>query len=323
MQHTKSQRPSVKDEQRDLSELVDPLGEPRRHARGHLRLLSNEGPDGAHESKRVAAAQVVEQDEAFMGALRVESSAAARPSLRRHALLPLAMLTCAALYYGAGFSLSVVVGVACVFLLAQSWVGPWIRSSRERLDRDLLLLSSKGRASELPARVNAAWGFVLFGPPGEVGERRGRALREAGAAVEAKLAYASALEGYGGAAPLSVVSGYGYAAYDAGDDATAIEVLRAALDAAPHLGELRVRLAHAIVRSGGDVKTAEALFGADAPERVLLRALGALHAGETSKAKKLFASADKSAPRAALLVADLEAALGPAKRSAPKGKLSA
>lgn len=254
-----------------------------------------------------------------MGAVRVESSAEARPSLRRHALLPIAMLSCAALYYGAGFSLGAVIAVACVFLIGQSWVGPWIRASRERLDRDLLLLSSKGRTSELPARVGRAWGFVFFGPPGEVFERRGRALREAGKPVEAKVAYGQALEGYGTAAPLSVVSGYGYAAYESGDDATAIEVLRAALDAAPHLGELRVRLAHVIVRSGGDVKSAEALFSDGAPERVLVRAIAALHAGETSRARKLFASADKSAPRVALLVADLSSSLD----ASPKRKKSA
>lgn len=315
----------------DLSELVDPLGarrsgersvpggESRPRGQGHLRLVPppERGP-------RLATALEAAHDGAVMGAPRVEMSAEARASLRRHALLPIAMLSCGAVYYGAGASLGAVVGLACLFLLAQSWIGPWIRTSRDRLDRDLLLLTAKGRSAELPARFDAAWGFRLFGPPGEVEDRRGRALREAGEPIRAKLAYAQALEGYGGAAPLSVVSGYGCAAYEAGDDATAIEVLGAALEAAPHLGELRTRLGHAMVRSGGDTAAAEALFPPDAPERALLRAIALVREGELSRAKKLFASVDRTSPAftrsaaLAVLVRDLEGSLGAPKRAKAK-----
>lgn len=317
MEHTKS--PGLGGN--DLSATVMPSGRPRPGdvRRGHLRLVvePERGP-------RLAAAREAAHDGAVMGAPRVEMSAEARASLRRHALLPTAMLACGALYYGAGASLGAVVGVACLFLLVQSWIGPWIRTSRERLDRDLLLLTAKGRSAELPARFDAAWGFRAFGPPGEVEDRRARALREAGEPIRAKLAYARALEGYGGAAPLSVVSGYGCAAYEAGDDATAIEVLGAALEAAPHLGELRTRLAHAMVRSGGDASAAEALFPEDAQERPLLRAIALVHAGELSRAKKGYAAIDRSSaafarsPALSLLVRDLESSLGPAKRTKTK-----
>ena len=199
---------------------------------------------------RVAEAADPEHDGLLMGALRVEPSAVAAPSLRRHALVPLAMLICAGAYYVAGWPLSVVVGLACALLLMQSWIGPWIRTSRERLDRDLLTLIAKGRKAELAPRLSAAWGFRLFGAPGEVEERRGRVLAELGDPVGAQRAYAAALEGYGGAAPLGVISGLANAAYLAGDDATSIEALRVALEAAPHLGELRRKLGDALARSG-------------------------------------------------------------------------
>lgn len=254
----------------------------------HLRVLP--GGRGA----RVAAALDPEHDAPPMGALRVEPSAIAAPSLRRHALLPLAMLICAGAYYGAGWPLSVVVGLACALLLLQSWIGPWIRTSRERLDRDLLTLIARGEKARLVARLEAAWGFRLFGAPGEVAERRGRVLAERDDAVGAQRAYAEAMEGYGNAAPLAVVSGYANAAYRAGDDATSIEALRAALDAAPHLGEVRLQLGHAIVRSGGRLAEAEALYPADANERILLRAAAALFASETSRARKLLGTSAPS-----------------------------
>jgi len=218
------------------------------------------------------------------------------------------MLICAGVYYGAGWSLSYVVGLACALLLVQSWIAPWIRTSRERLDRDLLTLIAKGQKNQLAPRLAAAWGFRLFGAPGEIEERRGRVLAEVGDAVGAQRAYASALEGYGGAAPLGVVSGFANAAYRAGDDATSIEALRAALDAAPHLGQVRLELGHAIVRSGGRLAEAEALYGPEAHERILLQAAAALHAADPSRARKLLASTDRTAGK--WLRETLEAELG-------------
>ncbi len=242
----------------------------------------------------MAVAQGPEHDAPVMGALRVEPTAVAAPSLRRHALLPLAMLLCAGAYYGAGWSLSVVIGLACALMLAQSWVGPWIRTSRERLDRDLLTLIAKGDKRRLAPRLAAAWGFRLFGAPGEVDERRGRVLAESGDAVGTQRAYAAAAEGYGQAAPLAVVMGLGSAAYRAGDDAVAIESLRAALDAAPHLAEARLQLGHAIARSGGLLAEAEALYPEGANERALLRAASALASSDIRKAKKLLAGSSPS-----------------------------
>lgn len=255
---------------------------------GHLRVL--DGGKGA----RVAAVIGAEHDAPPMGALRVEPSAVAAPSLRRHALLPLAMMICAGVYYGASWSLSAVLGLACALMLLQSWIGPWIRTSRERLDRDLLTLIAKGRKAELAPRLAAAWGFRLFGAPGEIQERRGRVLAEVGDVVGAQRAYASALEGYANAAPLGVLSGLANAAYRAGDDTMSIEALRAALDSAPHLGEIRLQLAHAIVRSNGRLADAEALYGEGANERTLLRVAAALQGSDPARARKLLASAAAS-----------------------------
>lgn len=211
--------------------------------RQHLRVIDG----GRH---RVARSLGPAQAPPPMAQVRVDPTAVAPPSLRRHALVPLAMLLCALAYYGAGWPIGGVVALACVLLLAQSWIAPWASTSRERLDRDLLTLTAKGSAADLPARFAKAWGFRLFGAPAEVEDRRGRALRAAGAAALAQQAYAASIEAFGGGAPLSVVNGYANAAFEAGDDAAAIEALRAVVEAAPQLTDARDRLAQAMARSG-------------------------------------------------------------------------
>src|SRR3954468_2165029 len=107
----------------------------------------------------------------------------------RELLLPLTVISCAALYYVAhlpGWTL-----VACAAPMGALYAFAPLLGARSvaRFDRDLVRLLSTGRRSALPARYGRALGMRLFAPPAVTAERRAVVAAETGEMGDAKLSY--------------------------------------------------------------------------------------------------------------------------------------
>jgi hypothetical protein len=217
------------------------------------------------------------------------------PALTRNALIPLSIVVCFVLVYvvrAAPFWVLPIGALVTALYLAAPWVG---RRSTARLDRDLVRFLSRGEQRRLAGRYRRAIGMRLFAPPAVAAERRGLVAAESGDHRRARDAYRAAEAGYGeGEAPLSVRLGLAHACYALGDDESAVLGYRAVLRDAPGLPRVKVSLAHALARSGRDLREAERLTeellrqAGDAPgEITLLRALVHARRGQKGPAKKL------------------------------------
>src|SRR6185436_5939835 len=94
----------------------------------------------------------------------------------------------------------------------------------------------------------SAWVFRLFANPALVAERKGLVHAQLGQAREAREAYESASDGWGGYPPMSVTLGLANACYALGDDEAAEAAYREILRHGPRLPAAIHNLAHGLVR---------------------------------------------------------------------------
>lgn len=174
------------------------------------------------------------------------------PDGRHHLLIPVSVLTSAALLYGAHVSFGVVLGVASGFLALYLAAPTLSRRSRESFDREALAIRASktaDRAKRLAERLDAAWGLRLLGAPADLHTRRGMVSDEAGQPREARDCYRRALDAWEGEPPLATLVGYANASYLAGDHVEAVVAFQKVLDRGAMLPRLHVRLAHATLRA--------------------------------------------------------------------------
>lgn len=227
------------------------------------------------------------------------------PDGRHHWLIPLSVLTSAALLYGAHVSFPVVLAVAAVFLALYLASPTLVRRSREAFDRDALAIraskASGPKAPRLRARLEQARTLRWLGAPADVHVRRAMIAEEAAAPSEAREHYRRALAAWEGEAPLAMVVGHANASYLAGDDVDAVVGFQKVLDRGAMLPRLHVRLAHATLRAELPSDDVAALLDAaerdaeDEPaqrEVLLVRALWALRRDERSQAERLLREAE-------------------------------
>lgn len=241
------------------------------------------------------------------------------PSLARHALIPLSIVICFWLVYGArlpAWWALVVAGPLVALYLAAPRIG---RASLARFDREAVTLLSRGRTHGLRRRYARALGMRLFAPPALVAERRGLVAAETGRPGPARAAYRAALEAYPeDRAPLGVRLGLAHANFALRDDAEAIRLYRAILREAGSYPRVARNLAHALARRGQDLKEAEALAdramaeSGDEPsvETLLVRAYVHARRGQRGPARKLLKkTGDDDDPSTERLREEIEEAL--------------
>ncbi len=227
------------------------------------------------------------------------------PDGRHHLLIPISVLTSAALLYGAHVSFGVVLGVAAAFLTLYLAAPTLSVRSREAFDRDALAIraSKKGdRVPRLAARLGQAWALRLLGAPADVHARRAMIAEEAQRPREAREHYRRALDAWEGEAPLATLVGYANASYLAGEHVEAVVSFQKVLGRGAMLPRLHVRLAHATLRAG---LPSDAVSGwLDAAERdvddedgrrevALVRALHEVKRGERAEARARIAALPK------------------------------
>lgn len=237
----------------------------------------------------------------------------------RELLLPLTVISCAALYYLAHLPGWTVAACAAPMLALYAFAPMIGARSVADFDRDLVRLLSTGRRNRLPVRYARAIGMRLFAPPAVTAERRAVVAAETGDMGEAKLSYRRAHLEYGAHAPLRVLLGYAHACYALGDDGEAIRVYRGLLKQTGTLPGVQRNLAHAMVRRGESLREALQLIDADqttsnTPERNaeldLLRAVAHAKLGERDRASALLEQCGAAnGEQASALRAELQRAL--------------
>ncbi len=240
------------------------------------------------------------------------------PALARNLLIPSSIVLCFVLVYVVGVPAQWVIPVGAAFM-AIYVVAPVVgRRSLARFDRDAVQLLARGERHALPARYRRAVGMRLFAAPALVAQRRGMIAAECGRPDAACEAFAEAVAGWGGDAPLAVRLGLAHASFALGDDDEAIRSYRSVLLESPGLPNVARNLAHALARQGRDLAEAERLVedlileagDAPSPQLSLLRGLVHARRGQRGPARKIRrANADASGPEVEALRADLERAL--------------
>ena len=175
------------------------------------------------------------------------------PDGRHHLLIPISVLTSAALLYGAHLPYSVALVVAGAFLALYVAAPSLSRRSREAFDRDALAIRASktgDRGKRLAERLDGAWPLRLPGAPADLHARRAMVADEAGRPRQARDAYRRALDAWEGEPPLATLVGYANASYLAGDHVEAVVSFQKVLDRSAMLPRLHVRLAHATLRAG-------------------------------------------------------------------------
>jgi tetratricopeptide (TPR) repeat protein len=214
----------------------------------------------------------------------------------RELLLPITVLACFGLYYGAEFPLWVVAAVAVPMLVLYALAPRWAARSVVSFDRDLVRLLSTGRRQALPGRYARALGMRVFSAAGVRAERRAVVAAENSDPREAQASYRAALREYASQPPLRVLLGYANACYALGDDVEAIRVYRELQANAAALPGVRRNLVHAMVRSGESLREALALLDDAARNDVgrarpadtdLMRAVAHAKLGEFDRARML------------------------------------
>lgn len=218
----------------------------------------------------------------------------------REMLLPATMLACFAIYYLAEQPFWVVLACA-IPMLALYALAPLIaKRSIANFDRDVIQLLAAGKPAALPARYARALGMRLFAPPGLRAERRAMVLAENGDVRGARAAYQEAHEEHAGSPPLRVLLGYAHASFAVRDDPRAIELYRKLLATSVPLPGVERNLAHALVRSGEDLREALTMLlrcerepapEPRAAELKLLRAVAHAKLGEHARARELMSEA--------------------------------
>lgn len=214
----------------------------------------------------------------------------------RELLLPITVLVCFGLYYGAEVPSWAVALVAVPMLVLYALAPRWAARSVVSFDRDLVHLLSTGRRQALPGRYARAFGMRIFSAAGVSAERRAIVAAENADPREAQSSYRVALHAYDAHPPLQVLLGYANACYALGDDTEAIRVYRELQTSAESLPGVRRNLVHALVRSGESLREALTLLDDAARNDVgrarqadtdLMRAVAHAKLGEFDRARKL------------------------------------
>jgi tetratricopeptide (TPR) repeat protein len=182
--------------------------------------------------------------------------------MRRQAILPITFVIAFALYFLARVP---PLGAMCVMgagLVFYTWAPILARDARDAYDRAALALLTKGKGAELRARLDGAWMFRAFAPPGEIAARRGAALAGSARWKDAAAAWREAVLAYPKGTPRAVALGFAHGAFEGGRDGDAVAGYRALLERDPGLPRVKVRLAHALARLGEQLDEADALLTA-------------------------------------------------------------
>lgn len=195
---------------------------------------------------------------------RIDDRARPSPSLARFALGPVSLVVAFGLYYGGFVGQLPAMCIVGAGLVAFQWASVLANGSRDAYDRAAIGLLSRGKASELGARLEAALPFRIFGPAAEHAARLGAVQSALGQKEEAARSWAKAVAGYrGGAVPRAVALGFAGAALDAGWSRDASRAYRALFDGDPDLPRVRVRLARSLAALGEDLDEVDALLAAE------------------------------------------------------------
>ena len=133
-------------------------------------------------------------------------------------------------------------------LIALFVISPWLAMrSQRRFDQVVAGALAMGKPGLLERAWSGARLFRIFGPPGEVWERRGLIAAVRGEHAEARDAYAAAKKSYERAAPISVELGLADACFELGEHADALAGYEQVLRWDPTLHRARRNLGFSLV----------------------------------------------------------------------------